>query len=123
MGTYACIEGGLGSCVRLRPQRPNHVWSYDFVHENTPDVGFDETRTVATAKSARRRALEGPGSTMCVKEVRALQSAHDGRRLPGVFAIHPRSPDGDRDPSMSMGERGVRNCHVEMANSWVRDRS
>jgi hypothetical protein len=20
-----------GSCVRLRPERPNHVWSYDFV--------------------------------------------------------------------------------------------
>ncbi len=24
-----------GSCVRLRPQRPNHVWSYDFVHDRT----------------------------------------------------------------------------------------
>ena len=20
-----------GSCIRLRPERPNHVWSYDFV--------------------------------------------------------------------------------------------
>ena len=26
-----------GSCVRLRPKRPNHVWSYDFVHERTHD--------------------------------------------------------------------------------------
>jgi putative transposase len=26
-----------GSCVRLRPQRPNHVWSYDFVHDRTDD--------------------------------------------------------------------------------------
>jgi putative transposase len=24
-----------GSCVRLRPQRPNHVWSYDFVQDRT----------------------------------------------------------------------------------------
>lgn len=24
-----------GSCVRLRPQYPNHVWSYDFVHDRT----------------------------------------------------------------------------------------
>jgi len=24
-----------GSCVRHRPQRPNHVWSYDFVHDRT----------------------------------------------------------------------------------------
>ena len=26
-----------GSCVRLRPERPNHVWSYDFVRDRTAD--------------------------------------------------------------------------------------
>lgn len=26
-----------GSCIRLRPERPNHVWSYDFVQERTQD--------------------------------------------------------------------------------------
>ena len=26
-----------GSCVRLRPERPNHVWSYDFVQDRTYD--------------------------------------------------------------------------------------
>ena len=26
-----------GSCVRLRPERPNHVWSYDFVQDRTAD--------------------------------------------------------------------------------------
>ena len=26
-----------GSCVRLRPEHRNHVWSYDFVHERTHD--------------------------------------------------------------------------------------
>lgn len=26
-----------GSCVRLRPERPNHVWSYDFVSAHTHD--------------------------------------------------------------------------------------
>ena len=26
-----------GSCVRLRPASPNHVWSYDFVHDRTCD--------------------------------------------------------------------------------------
>jgi putative transposase len=26
-----------GSCVRLRPARPNHVWSYDFVAALTHD--------------------------------------------------------------------------------------
>jgi len=26
-----------GSCIRLRPERPNHVWSYDFVQARTHD--------------------------------------------------------------------------------------
>ena len=26
-----------GSCVRLRPEYPNHVWSYDFVQDRTHD--------------------------------------------------------------------------------------
>jgi transposase InsO family protein len=26
-----------GSCVRLRPERPNHVWSYDFMQDRTED--------------------------------------------------------------------------------------
>ena len=26
-----------GSCVRLRPERPNHVWAYDFVQDRTAD--------------------------------------------------------------------------------------
>ena len=26
-----------GSCVRLRPEYRNHVWSYDFVHHRTAD--------------------------------------------------------------------------------------
>ena len=26
-----------GSCVRLRAERPNHVWSYDFMHDRTHD--------------------------------------------------------------------------------------
>ena len=26
-----------GSCVRLRAEHPNHVWSYDFIHDRTHD--------------------------------------------------------------------------------------
>ncbi len=26
-----------GSCIRLPPERPNHVWSYDFVESRTHD--------------------------------------------------------------------------------------
>ena len=26
-----------GSCIRLKPERKDHVWSYDFVHHRTDD--------------------------------------------------------------------------------------
>ena len=26
-----------GSCIRLRPERPDHVWAYDFVEDCTRD--------------------------------------------------------------------------------------
>jgi len=26
-----------GACVRLRPERSNHVWAYDFVEDRTRD--------------------------------------------------------------------------------------
>src|SRR3954451_3891535 len=32
-----CLWLGDGSCIRLRAERPNHVWSYDFVEERTHD--------------------------------------------------------------------------------------
>jgi putative transposase len=34
-----------GSCIRLRPERRNHVWSYDFVEAQTHDgLADDEVR-------------------------------------------------------------------------------
>jgi len=53
---------GDGSCVRLRPERANHVWSYDFVKAMTHDgralrilVVIDEyTRECLALRTARR---------------------------------------------------------------------
>jgi transposase InsO family protein len=51
-----------GSCVRLRAQRPNHVWSYDFVEDRTHDgrkfrilCVIDEFTREALAIRAKRR--------------------------------------------------------------------
>jgi putative transposase len=32
-----CLWLNEGSCIRLRPEYPNHVWSYDFVEDRTHD--------------------------------------------------------------------------------------
>ena len=51
-----------GSCVRLRPDRPNHVWAYDFVEDRTRDgrkfrtlnVVDEFTREVLAIRVARQ---------------------------------------------------------------------
>ena len=51
-----------GSCVRLRPERPNHVWAYDFVEDRTRDgrkfrilcVVDEFTREALAVRVARR---------------------------------------------------------------------
>jgi len=51
-----------GSCVRLRPERPNHVWSYDFMETRTHDgrkvrmlnVIDEFTRECLTIRVARK---------------------------------------------------------------------
>jgi putative transposase len=52
-----------GSCLRLRPEHPNHVWSYDFVEDRThrPREADDPSRS-----AEGREALGGTdGSTAC----------------------------------------------------------
>jgi putative transposase len=44
-----------GSCIRLRPERPNHVSSYNFVHERTDDGRL--YRTLNIINECTREAL------------------------------------------------------------------
>jgi putative transposase len=60
-----------GSCFRLRAERPNHVWSYDFVEDRTHERrkysmlnGIDElarSPTMAAVASTIRNRLAAGG--------------------------------------------------------------
>ena len=60
-----------GSCIRLRPERANHVWAYDFVEDRTHDgrklrmlnVVDEYTREALAIRVARR--LTGCGNSWC----------------------------------------------------------
>ena len=47
-----------GSCVRLRPERPNHVWSYDFVQDRTEDGKRFRMLTVIDEYTKESLAIE-----------------------------------------------------------------
>jgi transposase InsO family protein len=55
-----------GSCVRLRPERPNHVWAYDFVEDRTRDGR--KFRLLCVVDEFTREAL-------CIRVARKLSSS------------------------------------------------
>jgi transposase InsO family protein len=46
-----------GSCIRLRPERPNHVWSYDFLQDQTEDKRPFRILTVIDESTRRCLAI------------------------------------------------------------------
>ncbi|MBX2988499.1 MAG: IS3 family transposase [Bdellovibrionaceae bacterium] len=62
-----------GSCIRLRPERPNHVWSYDFVFDQTHEgktfkmfnVIDEFTRECLMIKAARRLTHQDVLDSLC----------------------------------------------------------
>jgi transposase InsO family protein len=107
-----------GSCIRLRPERRNHVWSYDFVEARTHDgrklrlmTLIDEfTRECLAIRVARRinslGVIETMADTMIV------------RGIPG----HIRSDNG---PEMTakivrkwLADIGSKTLYIEPGSPW-----
>jgi hypothetical protein len=51
---WSCLWLNDGSCVRLRPERANHVWSYDFAKDRTSALRYAPLRSEQMLASGRR---------------------------------------------------------------------
>ena len=110
-----------GSCVRLRPERANHVWSYDFVSALTHDgrslrllTLIDEyTRECLAIRVARRlgsqEVIETLADVMLVRGIPEYLRSDNGPELVarelrkwlanlgiGTLYIEPGEPLGER---------------------------
>jgi putative transposase len=74
-----------GSCIRLRAERPNHVWSYDFVEDRT-----DEGRKYRMLNVIDEFTHEA----LAIRIDRKLNSID----VIDVYAVRPRS----REPSINL---------------------
>ena len=68
-----------GSCVRLRPERPNHVWSYDFVQDRTHDGRIFRTLNIID---------EFPKEALVIRVKRKLNSTDVVDALTDLFMPH-----------------------------------
>jgi len=69
-----------GSCVRLRPERANHVWSYDFVQDRTQDGRAFRMLCIIDEFTRRCLAivwLGGSGPTTCCTAWTTCSSSMD----------------------------------------------
>ena len=107
-----------GSCVRLRPERPNHVWSYDFVQDRTQDgrafrmlVVLDEfTRRCLAIVVARRLRSDDVlhCSDRSLRHPRPAR-AHRSDNGPEFIAINVRD---------WLGRIGVKTLYIEPGSPW-----
>ena len=107
-----------GSCVRLRPERPNHVWSYDFVSAKTYDG-----RTVRMLNLIDEHTRE----SLLVRPERRWSSAKVIEALADVMVIkgvpqHIRSDNGPefvaRDLRKWLANTGEKTLYIEPGSPW-----
>jgi putative transposase len=107
-----------GSCIRLRPEHPNHVWSYDFVEDRTHDGRkfrmlniIDEfTRECLAIRVSRK-----------LKAVDVIEVLSDLFILRGVPA-HIRSDNGPEFVAQAVrawiSAVGAKTAYIEPGSPW-----
>ena len=88
------IDGRLwlndGSCIRLRPERPNHVWSYDFVADCTHDGKAFRILCIIDEFRRESLAIRVARELKTTDVIEALCELFVSRRIPA----HIRSDNG-----------------------------
>src|SRR6201987_5070299 len=107
-----------GSCVRLRPQHANHVWSYDFVSAKTHDG-----RTVRMLNLIDEHTRE----SLLVRPERRWSSAKVIEYLADVMVVkgvpeHIRSDNGPefvaKDLRKWLADTGAKTLYIEPGSPW-----
>jgi len=107
-----------GACVRLRAERANHVWSYDFVHHATHDGRT--MRLLTLVDEFTREAL-------AIKVARKLNSIDVIETLAAVMLTHgiPAHIRSDNGPEMTakivrdwLPRVGANTLYIEPGSPW-----
>ncbi len=107
-----------GSCVRLRPERPNHVWAYDFVEDRTRDGR--KFRMLCVVDEFTREAL-------AIRVARQLGAADVIDVLADLFVargvpVHIRSDQGPEFVAEAVkgwiAGVGAATAFIEKASPW-----
>ena len=85
-----------GSCVRLRPEYRDHVWSYDFVHHRTDDGKVFRALNILDEHSRE---------CLAIRVNRKLNSTDVIDVLTALFILRGGPPSSDRTADLSSSPR------------------
>ena len=107
-----------GSCVRLRPCSPNHVWAYDFVQARTHDGRAFRLLTVID---------EYTRECLAIQVARQIRSDDVMQLLADLFVLrgppeHLRSDNGPEFCAQALrewlGRIGVKTLYIQPGSPW-----
>jgi transposase InsO family protein len=79
-----------GSCIRLRPERRDHVWSYDFVSDRTSNGRPLKILTIIDEHSRECLAIHVARQITAVEVIEQLASPEIGQRIGVHSKDHPQ---------------------------------
>jgi len=107
-----------GSCVRLRPERPNHVWSYDFVEDRTHNGRKLRMLNVIDEFTRECLAIRVDRKLRSTDVIDVLSDLFILRGVPG----HVRSDNGPEFIAKAVREWiagvGARTAFIEPGSPW-----
>jgi putative transposase len=109
---------GDGSCIRLRAERPNHVWSYDFVEDRTHDGRKYRMLNVIDEFTHECLAIRVSRKLKAVDVIDVLSDLFILRGLPG----HVRSDNGPEFVAKAVQEWiaavGAKAAYIAPGSPW-----
>ena len=107
-----------GSCIRLRPERPDHVWAYDFVSERTRDGRTVRLLTVIDEYTRECLAIRTERRIRSIDVIATLADLMVTRGVPE----HIRSDNGPEFTSRAvrewLGNVGAKTLYIEPGSPW-----
>ncbi|WP_144436251.1 IS3 family transposase, partial [Roseibium album] len=107
-----------GSCVRLRPEYPNHVWSYDFVHCRTNDGKAFRTLNILDEHTRECLAIRVKRKLNSTDVIDALIDLFILRAVPAYI----RSDNGPEFVAQAVRDWinavGAKTAYIEPGSPW-----
>jgi len=107
-----------GSCIRLRPERPNHVWAYDFVEDRTHDGRKYRMLNVVDEFTREALAIRIDRRLRSTDVIDTLADLFILRGIPG----HIRSDNGSEFIAAAVKDWiaavGAKTAYIEKGSPW-----